>query len=118
MKGKSIQIADKEIVLPSSIEKVLEFLDLKIVLYYEFDCYPKVLENYSRNIWAFDKHGNLKWKVTSPNEGGYSNVWIDESGALLAYGGSGYTYEIDIKCGASKLWRDPSWPPGYKPRPW
>jgi len=61
--GESFEDLDlmKSELIEMQIEKIIEFSDLKIVLYYEFDCYPKVLKNYSRNIWAFDKQGNLKW---------------------------------------------------------
>lgn len=118
MNKKSIFISGKEIILPGSIEKILDLENIKIVLYSGFDSFPKIQENYAHNIWAFDIHGDIKWKVASPNEGGYSSIWIDDSGKLMAYGGSGYDYIINQEDGTVSLWVDPSWPPGYKPRPW
>ncbi len=76
------------------------------------------------NIVALDDTPKIIWRVNpSPDtviEGDivFTSVYIGDDNKLMAYGGSGYDYVIDETNGQVSRWHDPSWPPGYKPRPW
>jgi len=109
--------------IPAKPDTILERGDKKIVLYIQFrenrgDCYVRW------NIVAIDSTPKIIWRVNpSPDaviEGDivFTSLYVGDDGKLMAYGGSGYDYVIDESNGQVSRWRDPSWPPGYKPRPW
>jgi hypothetical protein len=122
MKTKELIIGKKTVILPGSISKRLEIGNLKIVLFETTDCDPHTPAVCNRNVIAFDSEGNLVWTIEEVewvNEWKpYSNIWINDQGELMAYGGPGGDYKVNIESGKVEFWRDPKWPPGYKPRPW
>jgi hypothetical protein len=76
------------------------------------------------NIVAIDNTPKIIWRANPSQdaliEGDivFTSVYIGDDNKLMAYGGSGYDYVIDESNGQVSRWHDPSWPPGYKPRPW
>jgi hypothetical protein len=122
MNAKVLVIGNKTLTLPGSITKVVEIETLKVILFETADCEPHIPEVCNRNIVAFDSGGQLVWTIQEIdwNEKWkcYSNISVNANGELIAYGDPGYDYKVNCLTGQITLWRDPKWPPGYKPRPW
>jgi hypothetical protein len=122
MSTKTIVIGSNVVTLPGSLRKVVEIENLKIVLFETVDCEPHTPEVCNRNIIAFDFDGSLVWKIQEIDWDEtwrcFSNISVNTNRELIAYGDPGYDYIVNPLTGEIKHWRDPKWPPGYKPRPW
>ncbi len=123
MRQKYVLIGQKEILLPGECWKSLDSGDLKIVLIHYNDNDKTITDDeMNRNVIAYGPDGSIVWRIEevpmTRRWRGYSNIWIDEQGELLAGCIAGGDMVVDTKTGKVTFWRDPSWPPDYKPRPW
>jgi len=109
--------------ISGKVKKTIQRGDISIVLFTvylqgEGDCYT------DWNIVAIDKTPKIIWRVNPAPEVSiegdlvFTNIYIGDDGKLMAYAWKGYDYVIDESNGQVSRWHDPSWPPGYKPRPW
>jgi hypothetical protein len=104
----------QKVKLPEAVVKTLEIEGVTVVLFETED--PE-----ERNIVAFFEDGTTAWRIgliEGSKSQYYTNIWIGLKGELIAGCWAGYDMVVDPKTGAVTPWRDPAWPPGYKPRPW
>ncbi len=124
MRLKSVLIGKKTIQLPGECWKIININDLTIVLilFRNSDEEKRTDEELNRNIIAYGSDGEIVWRIEevpmTARWKQYTNIWISEQGGLMAGCRAGGDMVVDIKTGKVTFWRDPSWPPDYKPRPW
>lgn len=122
--NNEIEINQKQIILPCSISGyhdgnpfILERDGLVIVNFYPYtkdEDKSLASVDMDSNVWAFDKRGDLKWKIhPSPIKTYSSNPYtsvFEKDGKI--YGGNwcGYDFEININDGTVKS--------NVKGRPW
>jgi hypothetical protein len=123
MRQKFVLIGQKVISLPGECWKSIDVDNLKIVLILYDDKDKKFTdEEMNRNVIAYKPDGDIAWRIEevpmTARWKGYSNIWINQLGQLMAGCSVGGDLIVDPKTGRITFWRDPSWPPDYKPRPW
>lgn len=123
MKIENLNLIYFEKKYSNFIEEKIEFNDLNIMHNIPISIHED-LKDQCRNILAFKKSdGSFYWKINLFNNlsKSYTSMgFVNQNGKDIfrVYNCDGYFYVVDIETGNVSDWTDPSWPPGYKPRPW
>ena len=108
--GKTLTINGRAIEFDQKVDEVVEFPD-RVVIRLRVDDFAVVDPLVGRNILAFDRTGEMVWRIpanglTRPSRyggetpGAYFGLWIDKKDGKLKTGiPSGWTFEIDPETG-------------------
>lgn len=96
--GNTLMIEEEMVELPHPVKEIATRRGSIIV---RLDTVGK--SDYSRNVWAFEKDGSLRWKIEEGDEYNgdippYVGMEFRE-GELWVSNWNGYDYEVDLETG-------------------